>query len=680
MTYGIDDTIQQKVDAYRGNPGALQKRYTESKQLVDLLALQKMKSEQAAIARDLQMKRQKNPKTIAQQYEEELVGQTKQEMLKGVAGVMQNRQAKQQKNLQRVAQRGLPGAAARPSPKQMMAQGGIVGFSNGGTAQDKFEELQKLKDRTDIDEITKYQMIQALLGREGYEDPATLDRDAANRQAARAQRDSRQDKIGATPEGEAPTLGRTKMVDGDYKDTGKMFAATQGMQGNVVGTGASKGVGDPGYVPDAMGGIGANMLAGLGGPESSDPRDATTNQPATNQSTDNLKSAFDQLGTDIGAAPSPNTDANILDSLTTTVPTVAYKPQDPKKLAVFNELRADAKAQMAIDPQAAKTDARDEALEYLQLSEEDQAIRNRVINERKAQENEVRGIESLRYGDPAELRRQRLIQNLIGATGTTIGSTLASGAGASIRERGRQRAGIDALRGERMGLQDKRLVQEGADVTERQGFKKDALASGDVAFAQAAADVRQGRTTIANITEAELQYASNQADKILAADLGNQKTAIAERQSELRVVLQIADQAFKGNLAKYEGKVKMSLKAIDGIMAERKNSITEKYYDAIAEIQRTGNNIKLLDTIKSAEKIIGDITNNYETVFAPMITEAQQMQGNKKYKGLSSAELIKLKNEAISATISGLKDLIEQAEKMTGGGSGDDGYTVNTIS
>ena len=83
--------------------------------------------------------------------------------------------------------------------------------------------------------------------------------------------------------------------------------------------------------------------------------------------------------------------------------------------------------------------------------------------------------------------------------------------------------------------------------------------------------------------------------------------------------------------------------------------------------------------MKDAEKIVGDITNNYETVFAPMITEAQQMQGNKKYKGLSPDELIRIKNAAISATTSGLKDLIEQAGGMKSGGSGDDGYTVNTI-
>ena len=129
MAYGIDDTIQQKVDAYRGNPGALQRRYTQNRELIDLLALQKLKSEKDAAARDMQMKMQQQPQTIAQQYEAELAGRTKDEMLQGVAGVMQQRQAQQQRNMQRVAN----------APR--MAQGGIVGFAQGDRVSRQRREL-----------------------------------------------------------------------------------------------------------------------------------------------------------------------------------------------------------------------------------------------------------------------------------------------------------------------------------------------------------------------------------------------------------------------------------------------------------------------------------------------------------------------------------------------------------
>ena len=41
---GLDSLINKKVDAYRGNPQALENRYLQNKQLEDLLALQKIKS------------------------------------------------------------------------------------------------------------------------------------------------------------------------------------------------------------------------------------------------------------------------------------------------------------------------------------------------------------------------------------------------------------------------------------------------------------------------------------------------------------------------------------------------------------------------------------------------------------------------------------------------------------
>ena len=77
---GIDQQVQQKVDAYRSNPGALQQRYKENQQLMDLLALQKIKSEKEQGAREMQMAMENRPETIAQQREQEVLGLTKQEL------------------------------------------------------------------------------------------------------------------------------------------------------------------------------------------------------------------------------------------------------------------------------------------------------------------------------------------------------------------------------------------------------------------------------------------------------------------------------------------------------------------------------------------------------------------------------------------------------------------------
>jgi hypothetical protein len=130
MIGGIDQQIQQRVDAYRDNPQQLMQRYQQNQELIDLLAMQKLKSEKDAAAREIQMQMQTTPQTIKQQREAELLGRTKDEMVKQTSGIMQERQKRQQQNMQRTANQGLPQLPA--GNMQRMAGGGIVAFAKGG--------------------------------------------------------------------------------------------------------------------------------------------------------------------------------------------------------------------------------------------------------------------------------------------------------------------------------------------------------------------------------------------------------------------------------------------------------------------------------------------------------------------------------------------------------------------
>jgi hypothetical protein len=130
MIGGIDQQIQQKVDAYRGNPQQLMQRYQQNQELIDLLALQKLKSEKDAAAREMQMQMQTTPQTIRDQREAELLGRTKDEMVQQTGGIMQERAKRQQQNMQRTANQGLPQLPA--GNMQQMAGGGIVSFAKGG--------------------------------------------------------------------------------------------------------------------------------------------------------------------------------------------------------------------------------------------------------------------------------------------------------------------------------------------------------------------------------------------------------------------------------------------------------------------------------------------------------------------------------------------------------------------
>ncbi len=125
---GLDAQVEQRMDAYRGDPKKLQQRYGQNKELLDLLALQKLTSEKKQVAADMQLKAQQNPNTIAQQREQEALELTKQEMggtlgeLAGrTKGTLDQKQAMQQKNMQRMAK----GAGQAP-------QGGLAGLMGGG--------------------------------------------------------------------------------------------------------------------------------------------------------------------------------------------------------------------------------------------------------------------------------------------------------------------------------------------------------------------------------------------------------------------------------------------------------------------------------------------------------------------------------------------------------------------
>jgi len=103
---GIDQDVQAKMDAYRGNPQALAQQYSQNQQLIDLLALQKLKSEKEAAARDMQMKMggQQMP-TVADAREQEVLDLTKQELAQQTTGAMRTQQSQQQQAAKELVER-----------------------------------------------------------------------------------------------------------------------------------------------------------------------------------------------------------------------------------------------------------------------------------------------------------------------------------------------------------------------------------------------------------------------------------------------------------------------------------------------------------------------------------------------------------------------------------------------
>ena len=156
----LGSDVQNRVDAYKYNPVALQQRYMKSQELVDLLALQKMKSEKDAYARDMQMKMNNNPNTIKQQLEAEMVGRTKDDVVRGVAGVLKNKQSQAQSNINKVAESGVAGQQASNMLK--LADGGIVGFAGpegSEVPKNREEQIRILRNKYSANLISKEEYL-----------------------------------------------------------------------------------------------------------------------------------------------------------------------------------------------------------------------------------------------------------------------------------------------------------------------------------------------------------------------------------------------------------------------------------------------------------------------------------------------------------------------------------------
>ncbi len=150
----IDREINARVDAYGKNPQALQKKYSMTKELVDLLALQKIKKSMDSARAAVEAQMQTNPAPIKQQREQEIIGRKAQDVAQQVGGVLQTAKNRQQMAQRRPAPQGLgalmPQQGQRPQQPQtrMMQAGGIVAFEGrSGSRVSGPTSLEDLPDK-----------------------------------------------------------------------------------------------------------------------------------------------------------------------------------------------------------------------------------------------------------------------------------------------------------------------------------------------------------------------------------------------------------------------------------------------------------------------------------------------------------------------------------------------------
>jgi len=603
MSYGIDRLVEDKKDAYRSNPAALQQRSRMSKELTDLLALEQITKERDEISRDMQLRMQQQPGTIAQQLEQKAVGQRKDEIVKGVAGVMKNNQARQQANMQRIASAGSPqGLAAQPRPNmQRMAQGGIVGFRTGGQAQ--ADEIAEIRARTDIDESTKYQMIQAILGKPGYKDPATLDDDAAKAQKVRAARDIARDPKAMNPAlgFDALKSGPTRMVGGDYKDRGKMNVLTQGMQGNVLGTGALQGRGQT--PPQAVFGM---------GDEYDDEPPAAQPPPVKPP----VAAGINTLDSGLGQVDAPAARTKFLDP-------AGYAVKMSDASSTDDTLKG-IKGLMKQDPKAARDDALAYGLDKLGMSSD------RVAAE-KARQDALAALDA-RQLDPKKLQQEQLSAFL---RGTAKAGSFAGGSQGLADVRAQQELA------ERNRLLGRQGIERSFE-DEQQRIREKAFSSAQEAYKIANENVRSGVSSMTQFNRTQVGMLSDNAKSKLQAETANMEAEDRDARRTLDAAINNASQEVKVAVANLEAETsdrKMNLQAeLDMLKIE--------------QLDRG----KAEDTLSKVAKYMGDVRSKYEKIYQDRIANLPM--------GTDQSVVQALREEMNSAIIISLKPLADRAKDI----------------
>ena len=493
----INQDIQSRVDAFRGNPDALAQRYQQSQQLIDLLALQKIKSEKEAAARQMQMQmsqqQAKNgqPPTVAEQREQEVLDLTKNEVQQQQSALRAQQQQQQQEAMQKLLSgiAAAPGAMSAAQP-QAMAAGGIVAFQEGGDVSSAEERLRQAQRA-----LRQYGVAQRARDPEGY-------------------RSAQQEVETARAE--------LMRVTAPQAETAAGLGAAQGL-------GMSRGirpVSPPAApTPTAPSGIATVAPPALAADTAAPAREAQSAAPPP--------------------APRPAAPAGIAAVAPPATQTPAPAAQPGAELAT---------PEMVQGTQGVTTSALGQDPEAIRRAraEEAAAAAGYTPEERAEKQSRIAELQALQPNQQA-LRDRRLIAGLLGAqSGYGIGSTLGAFGRTSVAEGEKQEAAQRASVLERQKMLDQLLEagraarMKGFDVgtaAEKDVFGRQERAAGDVTTLQRAQQTaldsaldRQSRERIAQAENAMRR----DANAINAAGVAESRSARMEQEKN-RLSIQISN-------------------------------------------------------------------------------------------------------------------------------------------
>lgn len=626
---GVASDIDNTVDSFKSNPKALEQRYAKNKQLSDLLALQKIKSILDNTSREMALKLDNNPKTVAEQRQAEV--------LAGVSGVLQQQRAAKNANLQKVASRGIPTAPAPNMTK--MADGGIVGFATGKSVPTTLEELiekqkadlKKQYDDGDID-YSEYSAAIEKLDAPRVEGPPgeliksnpilTADQEYDDKTFSFGFGKSAGDKVPTAgnplnefqKNTEIGKLAQRQLAAGTYPRKDPVKA------GGLAGIGVDEAMGDTTIPPrlsyDGEGGVAEGL-----------PIETGVTSALDKKIVPNFGNKDDKSG---GITNTNFTPSN-----------VTYKPGTEERKAITKETKDLLTPIANIDADEKGKTTRKEAQDYYGYSDAEMEIFNKMMADKKTLYDKIM--------DPEKLRQQSLSAALRGA-GNQVGfGNLGGGISSAIaNERAAQeKSAIGKLLDREKDA--KSLINKSRDI------RQTAFASGELSKTEANKLKMAGIKELAGLNVQRLKDVSTDATNMLAADTANmnknQKAAI---------------ETAKLSVMKADIEVKAQVANLNAEIAKEKNAIQREFN----KITAAGNKLKGARAAYTAtEKIISDLQAKFTKIYAEQISKASLLGGEEAKAKI--AALRKERDAQIKLAIASAKQMRERFIAEMPGGSTD---------
>ena len=482
-------SVDDRVSAYMGNTKPLEQRYAMSQDLLDLLALQKIKSQKEAAARDMQLQMAQQQAqngeanmTVAQQREKEVTDLTKNELAQQRGDTAQQQTQQQQAQMQKMMSgiAGAPGANTAAQPKAMAA-GGIVGYAGGGEILDKARERRKAAQQ----KLYTYGLNQRRQDPEGF-------------QAAQEELQAAQAALQAAEKGYAAEMSAAGI------DKPISAASPMGAVGRFEKAAAPPVA--PAAVPTAVR-PGGNMTEAQIAALEADPYAMKATPPAAKLPPANVVAAAQNPA----AAPKPP-----------AAPPAGLPALTPGKVAPANDfgtkLEAAALKNAQIDPEAR------------QLSEETRITNKMALTpeQRKVYEEGISGLQKMynEQYDPERLRQEGLKRALIGAGGRRYGE-FAGAAEAGMSYDDKMRA---AKLKEFGDVQTARTGLIGIDRANVKG----GIEAGSKAYEQGSLSQRQGLESGSRMYGEDVKS----RDSLYSIDVGSRDKALDREIEKLKVKAQ----------------------------------------------------------------------------------------------------------------------------------------------